>query len=98
MSRHINPLLEKCPVKLDDLNSSEKILEQGDFQACWDLVNAYFHINIIPEHRKYLGFSLTDGNGRVRFYEFNVMIYGLAPAAYVITSLTKPLLLLYEPM
>ena len=92
LSRHINLLLEKCPVKLDDLNSSEKILEQGDYQACWDLVNAYFHINIIPEHRKYLGFSLTDENGRVRFYEFNVMIYGLAPAAHVITSLTKPLL------
>ena len=93
LSRHINPLLKAKPLKLDDLNVCEKILEQGDFQACWDLTNAYFHVNVAKEHRKYLGFSLPDETGKVRFYIFNVMVYGMSPAAWVLTALTKPLMM-----
>ena len=92
LSRHINPLLVKTKIKLEDLSVSEKLLEVGDYQTSWDLTNCYFHVVIVPEDRKYLGFSIPDTEGKVRFYQFNVMIYGISVAAAVITSLTKPLL------
>ena len=92
LSRHINPLLAVPNIKLEDISVSEKLLEQNDFQASWDLVNCYFHVVIHPEHRKYLGFSLQDEHGKTRFYHFNVMIYGVAIAAFVVTTLTKPIM------
>ena len=92
LSRHINPLLETQKIKLEDLSVSEKLLEPNDYQTSWDLTNCYFHIVIVPEHRKYLGFALPDVHGKLRYYQFNVMIYGVSIAAFVVTSLTKPLL------
>ena len=92
LSRHVNKHLEVPKIKLDDLSVSEKLISENDYQASFDLENAYFHINIAPAFRKYLGFSLIDMTGITRYYVFRVMIYGLAPAAYVITRLTKPLL------
>ena len=92
LSRHINPLLVKSKVKLEDLSVSEKLLQVGDFQTSWDLTNCYFHVVIVPEQRKYLGFSIPDAAGKPQYFHFNVMIYGISIAASVITSLTKPLL------
>ena len=92
LSRHVNQHIVVPKIKLDDLSVSEKLISEGDYQASFDLTNAYFHINIAPAFRKYLGFSLPDSSGVTRYYVFRVMIYGLKPAAYVITRLTKPLL------
>ena len=92
LSRHVNPLLKVPEIKLEDLTVSEKLIQRNDFQVSWDLENCYFHVALAPEDRKYYGFSLPDLSGRPRFYQFNVMIYGLNIAAFVVTTLTKPLM------
>ena len=92
-SRHLNKYLKLDKVKLADLSVSEKMLDYGDWQSSWDLENQYFHISISTEFHKYLGFSLPDAiTGEPVYYCFSVMIYGLSPATWLVTFLTKPLM------
>ena len=64
----------------------------GDFQTCMDLENMFFHVKIHEEHQKFLGFSVPDpSTGNPIYFQFAVMIYGLNPAVFIVTTLTKPL-------
>ena len=92
LSRHLNHYLTPHPLKLEDLEATERLLEPGSWQASWDLKSAYLHINVAQPYQKYLGFSLPDQAGRTCFYCFAVMIFGWSPAVFVMTSLTAPLI------
>jgi hypothetical protein len=52
-SRHVNRLIKKVHVKLDDLGSTEQLIEQGDYLTAFDLENQFFHVYLRPEDRKY---------------------------------------------
>ena len=92
-SRHLNKYLDVTKVKISDLSVSEKLLEQGDFQTCFDLENMYFHVAIHESHHQFLGFNLpNEKTGEDEYYCFSVMIYGLSMAVNVVTKLTSPLI------
>ena len=52
----------------------------------FDLKSGYHHINIAPEHRRFLCFSWGG-----RFYSFNVLPFGLSSAPYVFTKVVRVL-------
>lgn len=56
----------------------------------FDITSAYHHIDIFPDHRKYLGFSWKFGV-QDRYFCFNVLPFGLTSAPYIFTKLTRPL-------
>ena len=58
----------------------------------FDLKSGYHHVDIFPDHRKYLSFSWTFSCGRTRFLEFTVLAFGLSSAPYLFTKLFKPLI------
>ena len=55
----------------------------------FDLKSGYHHVEIFPEHRKYLSFAWTFSSGRTRF--FQIFPFGLSSAPYLFTKLLKPL-------
>jgi hypothetical protein len=55
--RHINQYLWKSKIKFDDWNIALAYFEKGDYLICFDLKSGYHHINIFPDHCKYLSFS-----------------------------------------
>lgn len=57
----------------------------------FDLKSGYHHVEIFPEHRKYLSFAWTFSSGRTRFFQFSVLPFGLSSAPYLFTKLLKPL-------
>ena len=64
----------------------------GDFQTCMDLENMFFHVSVHKDHQKFLGFSIPDpSTGEVLYYQFSIMVYGLKPAVFIVTTLTQPL-------
>jgi hypothetical protein len=65
---------------------------RGEFAGIFDLENQYFHVKLAEEAKKYFGFAWTDDEGKERFYCFNVMVYGYAAAAAVVTRLIKPII------
>ncbi len=90
-SRCVNNHLEKSSVKLDHLQIALENTCQGDFQAKYDLKSAYFHIKIFPGHTKLLGAKYINKEGKVVYFEFLFLPFGLSTAVRCITKLFKPI-------
>ena len=54
--RHINSCIHQFKFKLEDGTVARNLFCKGDFLFKFDLKSAYHHIEILEEHRKYLGF------------------------------------------
>ena len=78
--RYLNKHL--ASFKFEDLRIASELLNQGDWFFTFDLLNGYHHIDIGGEHRKYLGFSYQL-EGRVRYFVFASLPFGLSTAPYV---------------
>lgn len=57
-------------------------LDQGDFLASIDLLEAYLHMPIHPVHRKYLRFSYGS-----KHYQYRAVLFGLSAATRVFAKL-----------
>ena len=53
---------------------------------------SYHHVEIFPDHRKYLAFSWDFGDGVVKNFQFTVLPFRLSSAPYLFTKLLKPTL------
>ena len=91
-SRFINPLLKKMSVKLAHFSRAADLLYHGDYQASMDLKSFYYHLMIYPPHRTFLGINADLPDGSRRLYQYNVLPFGLAPAAAIMTQLVKPII------
>jgi len=90
-SRFINPRLQKQKVNLAHLQNALEITEKGDWQAVYDLSNAFFHVQIWPGHQKFLGASFELEDGRKQYFQYKVLPFGVATTVHVITKIFKPL-------
>jgi hypothetical protein len=89
-SRHVNKYVPDLPVRISHLREAEKILEPGDFQTCFDLDNMYMQLKVHEAFWKYQGCAVTDPTGKMVYFVFKVLIYGLKSAVHIVTQLTKP--------
>ena len=95
--RHVNSYLVKLKFKCEDLRSLSQMLEHGDWFFTWDLKSGYHHVDIHPDHYKYLGFAF-DFDGQTRYFCFTVLPFGLASACYCFTKLLRPLVKRWRSM
>ena len=86
--RHFNSYLVKLKFKYEDLRSLSQMLEQGDWFFTWDLKSGYHHVDIHPDHYKYLGFAF-EFDGQTRYFCFTVLPFGLASTCYCFTKLLR---------
>ena len=92
LSRHINKLIKQEQVKLSGLDKALDILLPGDWQATYDLVSAYHHIRIHPDHRTLLRCCVPNpDSGEDIYFVFACMPFGLSTATHVLTRMTKPI-------
>ena len=89
--RHVNKFLNVPKFRYEDLNTLAEMFEKGDYFTKFDLTSGYHHIDIHPEHVKFLGFQWEFANGETRFFQFVVLPFGLAPACFVFTKVLRPL-------
>jgi hypothetical protein len=88
-SHYINPKLKKEKVCLLHLQAALEITRSRDWQAKYDLANAFFHIKIKQEHQQYLGAKFKKEDGSQQYFRFWFMPFRLATAVYVITKIMK---------
>ena len=86
--RHINPHLFKFKFKYEDAQVARELFEKGDYLFSFDFKSAYHHIEILPEHRNYLGFA-WDCEGRTKYFIFIVLPFGLSTAGHIFTKLLR---------
>ena len=95
--RDINSHLIQFRFQYEDVSVAKQIFQKGDFLFTFDLKSAYHHIEIFEDHKTYLGFSWV-GDGLTRYYQFNVLPFGLATAPYIFTKIIKVLLTYWRSM
>jgi hypothetical protein len=67
---------------------ARELFAKGDHLFKYDLKEAYHHIEILEEHRKFLGFSWNFENNE-KYFVFNVHPFGLASAGHIFTKVLK---------
>jgi hypothetical protein len=59
-------------VKFEGVNEAKQYAQQGNYAVKFDLKSGYHHIDIHPDHQKFLGFS-WNFDGVQKYYVFNVL-------------------------
>ena len=85
-----NKFLWKQPVKYEDLRTALLFLRREGLMFQFDLKSGYHHISIRPDHQKYLCFS-WEFEGKLSFFKFTVLPFGLSSAPFVFTKVVRPL-------
>ena len=79
-------------IDLRDVNNClvalSQVLEEGHGFFTGDLKCGYHHVDICPEHQKYLGFAWPF-SGVVRYFTFAVLPFGLSSACFCFTKLMR---------
>ena len=88
--RYVNTHLWSQGIKYEDFRTLRSYLTEGAYMFSFDFKSGYHHIEIMEEHRQYLGFSWTT-DGVTRFYVFIVLPFGLASAGYIFTKVCRVL-------
>ena len=89
--RHINSFLRVLRFKCDDIRTIKDLFEVGDYFFNFDIKSGYHHIDIWEAHQKYLGF-LWEFDGKIRYFVFTVLVFGLATAPFVLTKVVRVLM------
>ena len=89
--RHVNLYIFKHKFKCEDLSIALKVMSKGYYLFKFDLKSGYHHVEIFPDHRKFLAFAWDFGDGVLKYFQFAVLPFGLSSAPYLFTKLLKPL-------
>ena len=85
LSRSVNPYVKHDQSKYENLVTLSGMFKVGYWFFTFDIESGYHHIDIHPSSRKFLGFSFVWSDGRVRYFVFNVLPFGLSSVCYVFT-------------
>jgi ribonuclease HI len=84
--KHLNKFVQVKTFKMQTLQLVLQQLQKGDWLASLDLKDAYFHVPIHPDYRKYMRFEFL---GKV--FQFKVLPFGLSTAPRVFTKILAPI-------
>lgn len=59
-------------------------VRQGDWMATIDLKDAFFHVSVQLQHRKFLRFAFED-----RVWEFSVLAFGLVLSPWAFSAVIQ---------
>ena len=88
--RHVNKQVVYSRVKFEDWKIASQYLSLDSYGFVFDVKAGYHHLNIFPNHQKYLGFSWQIDNSD-KYFVFTVLPFGLCSAGYIFTKVVRPL-------
>ncbi|XP_066946936.1 uncharacterized protein [Macrobrachium rosenbergii] len=82
----LNLFVQTAKFKMETSQLVLSAIHQGDWMVTIDMQDAYFHIPVHPDSRKYLRFVFQD-----RVFQFQALCFGLSTAPQVFTQVLAPL-------
>lgn len=82
---HLNEFIAKYRFKLDGMPTVLRMFSPGCFMVKLDLKSGYHHVDIHPNHQKFISFSWN-----AQCYSFSVLPFGLSSAPYAFTKILRP--------
>lgn len=77
-----------CPhFKMETLQQVSLMIEQGDYMTSIDMSDAFLHLPVHPDYRRYLRFRWKG-----QMYQFKTTPFGLSIVPYWYTKITRPIL------
>jgi len=89
--KYLNSFLHIISFKYEDLRTAALVFEKDEFMFKFDLKSGYHHVDVHPDHHKFLGFQ-WEIEGITSYSVFAVLPFGLSTACYLFTELLKPLI------
>lgn len=89
--RFVNQHIFKESIKFDDFKIMEQFLNPNEFMFKFDIKQGYHHIDIFEPHQKFLGFSWVI-DGKIRYFVFTVLPFGLTSAPFIFTKIMRCLI------
>ena len=83
-------MIKQNKFRYENLTTLSEIVSKGDYFTTFDLSSGYHHIEIHPEHQKFLSFEWTFEGGSTKYFQFCVLLFGLPSACYVFTKVLRP--------
>ena len=88
--RYINNFLIKHRVKYEDWKIALSYFQNGPFMITFDLKCGYHHIEIHPDHLRFLSFAWEiPREASIRYFVFTVLPFGLYSAPHIFTKCLK---------
>ena len=88
--RYVNDHVLKQRIKFDDWRVMEHFLTRDGFMFSFDIKQGYHHIEMDSDSVEYLGFA-WEMDGRLRYFVFLVLPFGLTSAPYIFTKVLRSL-------
>ena len=88
--RYVNQHLRSCKFKYEDVTTAADLFHKGDWFFKFDYSSGYHHLEILPGHTPFLGFSWRV-DGHCKFYKFTVLPFGLSTGPYLFTKVQRTL-------
>ena len=86
LSRCLNEFTESPRFRIESIKAALQFIEPNDFMFSFDLKSAYHWIPVNQEFWHFLGFKTEDSFGNPRFFQFQMLSFGLNNAARVLTK------------
>ena len=90
--RYVNEYVVKRKVSFESINLVMNYIKKDGFGVSFDLKSGYHHIQIHPLQHTLLGFAFSDHCGKVHYFKFVVMPFGLNSAGLIFTKVLKEML------
>ena len=90
--RHLKKQVVMTKCKFEGLETAIQFLRQDGFMTAFDLKSGYHHIDIVDTQHTLLGFAFTDWQGNRRFFQYQVLPFGLSTAGQIFTKVIRQLI------
>lgn len=88
--RHVNSYLRYCRFKYEGIQTAAELFQSNDWVFKFDYKSGYHHVDIYDPHTTFLGCAIVLA-GKMRYFKFSVLPFGLATGPYVFTRIQKTL-------
>ena len=87
---YLNNYIEIPKIKYEGHDTAFNYFQKGGYMFSFDLRDGYYHVNIAPEFKTYLGFSI-EIDGQKCYFQHIVACLGLADVPWLYTKIYRPL-------
>ena len=94
--RHLNQTICCKKYKYENHDTVAQYLTKGGYMSAFDLKAGYHHVGVHKSQHNLLGFSYTDYQGKLRYFKFTVLPFGLSTAGLIFSKVLRELIRIWR--
>ena len=83
--KHLNQFINTPRFSCENIDTLSSYIQYGDKLVTCDLESGFLHVQMLKQHRQFLGFAYKG-----RYYVYNTLVFGLSCAPFFFHKLLRP--------